>query len=189
MWPSVLSTTSYDLDATAGSQAVLNSSKNSRAISRSAGEAATPIISTGSRCECESGSQTRPAFRPAAGRVSRRGSSETNQPTLRLEGLLRGFEQPHHAQARRAVVDGRLVLHHAIEEIPELDLQRFGRIDLRRPDVAGAIADEQVVESLAVGDVDALVVHPDLLVRLQVVPDQHLVLAADERGPDLDRRD
>src|SRR5258705_2128432 len=125
MRPSVLSTTSYDLDATAGSQAVLNSSKNSRAISRSAGEAATPIISTGSRCECESGSQTRPAFRPAAGRVSRRGSSETNQPNLRLEGLLRGLQQAHHAHARRAVGDERLVPPHAIPGKAQLEPQRL----------------------------------------------------------------
>src|SRR5258705_6593422 len=104
MRPSVLSTTSYDLDATAGSQAVLNSSKNSRAISRSAGEAATPIISTGSRCECESGSQTRPAFRPAAGRGSPRGSAQTNPPTPPPEGPLPGLEPPHHPPAPRALL-------------------------------------------------------------------------------------
>ena len=47
---------------------------------------------------------------------------------------------------------------------------------------------EQVVDALDFGDGDTLVVDLDLFVGLEVIPHQHLVAAADQRVPHLDRR-
>ena len=84
--------------------------------------------------------------------------------------------------------DGCLALENAVDEISELELQRLGGVHFGRPHIARPIADQQIVDALAVGDLDALVVHLDLLVGLEVVPDEHLVAAANQRRPDLDRR-
>ena len=56
---------------------------------------------------------------------------------------------------------------------------------LGAPHIARPVADQQIVDALAVGDLDALVVHLDLLVGLEVVPDEHLVAAANQRRADL----
>ena len=62
----------------------------------------------------------------------------------------------------------------------QLHLKCLGRVDLGTPDIAGAVAHQQVVDALrAFRDVDALVVDLDLFIRVKVVPHQHLVPAAD----------
>ena len=99
------------------------------------------------------------------------------------------LEHPDHAQPGLAVVERRRAARDAVEEVGEFRLQRLGLVHLRRPDVARAVAHEQVVDALLAGDGDALVVDLDLLVGLEVVPHQHLVAAADQRRPHLHRRE
>ena len=71
--------------------------------------------------------------------------------------------------------------------------QRLGDIEMRRPHVAGPIADHApdslspCVRRLAVKR-DALVVDLDLFARLEIVVDDHLLAAADQRAAHLDRR-
>src|SRR4029453_16223541 len=72
---------------------------------------------------------------------------------------------------------------------PKLDLERLGLLDLRRPDVAGSIAYEQIVNALAVRDLHTFVVHLDLFVGLEIIPDEHLVPAANQGGTELHRRE
>jgi hypothetical protein len=70
-----------------------------------------------------------------------------------------------------------------------LDGERFAHLHLRRPHVAHAIVDERPVHGLARRDVDAAVVHAELLARLDVIVDEHTPAAADEHLADLDRRE
>ena len=51
------------------------------------------------------------------------------------------------------------------------------------------VAHQQIVDTFAAGDLHALVVDLELFVGLEIVPDQHPLLAADQRGPHLHRRE
>src|SRR5438874_8050335 len=77
----------------------------------------------------------------------------------------------------------------AVDEITELDLERFSLLHAGGPHVARAIAHQQVVDTGPVLLLDALVVYLDLFVGLEIVPHQHLFLAADQRRADLDGRE
>ena len=69
----------------------------------------------------------------------------------------------------------------AVDEVLAFDAQRLGAVELRRPHVAGAVADAHLVDLLRiVGEADALVVDLDLLARLEVVVGDHLLAAADQ---------
>ena len=76
----------------------------------------------------------------------------------------------------------------AVHEVCQLLTQRLELFQLRRPHIAGAVIDQQFVYAFAVVDVHAFVVDLDLLVVLKVVPHQHSLLAADQRGAHLHRR-
>ena len=73
-----------------------------------------------------------------------------------------------------------------------LDAERLGDVELRRPHVAGAVADQHLVDAsrrrLVAVEGDALVVDLDLFARLEVVVDDHLAAAADQRAAHLHRR-
>ena len=51
---------------------------------------------------------------------------QRDDPAALLQRLLGRLEQPDDAQAGGAVVDRRLVVQDAVDEVVELDLQRFG---------------------------------------------------------------
>ena len=88
------------------------------------------------------------------------------------------------------LLKGSLVLSDALDEILGLGLEGLGRLELGDVDVARAVAHEQIVDAVpAVGalEVDAAVVDLDLLVGVEVVPDEHLLVAADQGLADLDR--
>ena len=101
----------------------------------------------------------------------------------------RGLDQLHDAQAEPAVGLRHLAVLDAIDEMLALDAQRLGARELRRPHVAGPVADAHLVDLLrVVGEADALVVDLDLLARLEVVVDDHLLAAADQDLAHLHRR-
>src|SRR5688572_16976811 len=77
-----------------------------------------------------------------------------------VQRLFGRFEQADNAQAGLAVVGGCRPLENAIHEVAKLQRQCFGRLDLWGPHVARPVADEQIVDALAVGDLHALVVDP-----------------------------
>src|SRR5687767_9058028 len=127
--PSVLSTTVYFLFGTARSHGVLNSSKNSPAICRSVEFAATPITWLG--------------FQGSGGSahgVMIGARLEAHDSSSLLQGLVGRFEQFDHSKTSGAVVEGDLILHDAVGEISELELQSLGLVHFRRPDVARPIA-------------------------------------------------
>src|SRR3954451_5327095 len=113
---------------------------------------------------------------------------KTDQLTPRVQRRLSGFEEIDDRQTSDAIVDRGAIVPDAVDEVIELDLQRLGLFNPRRPHVARAVADQQVVYVVAVRDLHALVVDLDLLVCLEVVPDQHLVATADQRGSHFHRR-
>src|SRR5689334_10916659 len=57
------------------------------------------------------------------------------------ERLLGGFEEPDDPQTGHAVVHRRAVVDDAVDEVIELGLERLGLLHLRRPHVAGPVAD------------------------------------------------
>ena len=92
-------------------------------------------------------------------------------------GLIGCLEQPHHAKAGMPIIGWRLVVGDAIDEMLELSLERFSAIHFRRPHITGTVAYKQVVDTLPIREVHTLVINPNFLVRFEIVPDQHLVLA------------
>src|SRR5439155_22389232 len=109
------------------------------------------------------------------------GTSEGDKLPSRFQGAVRGFEQTDDFEARAAVVEGCAILQDAAYEVLELDLQGFRLLDFRRPDISRAIAHEQLVDALPVRNPDAFVVHLDLLVLFEIVPDHLLLLALYQR--------
>src|SRR6266853_96398 len=105
-----------------------------------------------------------------------------------LQRLFGRFKELNHLQAGFTVVGRCPVVHDAVKEVVEFDLERFRLLHLWCPHITRAVADQQVIQTLAAPDFHTLVIDLDLLVGLQIVPDEHLVLAADERGPDLHGR-
>src|SRR5229473_5599961 len=98
-----------------------------------------------------------------------------------------GFEHLDDPGTGDAVIERRQPLCDTLDEIAELGFERLGLLDAWSPHVARAIAHKQLIEALAVAHLDALVVDLDLFVRLQIVPDQHLLLPPDQGRPDFDR--
>ena len=66
-------------------------------------------------------------------------------------------------------------------------LQRFLGRQVRCPHIAATVADQRLIDVLAAAvDVDAPVVNLDLLIRFEIIPDQHFLLSTDKGGPHLD---
>ena len=61
--------------------------------------------------------------------------------------LGRGFEDADHPQAGLAVGRAASVLLDAVDELPQLEAERLGHVELRRPHVAGAVADQHLIAS------------------------------------------
>ena len=70
-----------------------------------------------------------------------------------------------------------------------LGAERLAQIEMRRVHVATPVADHGFVDArLRFADGDTLVVHLDLLARLEIVVDDHLAARADQGAPDLQGR-
>src|SRR5712692_1746405 len=75
----------------------------------------------------------------------------------------------------------------AFEEVLSLDAEAFGEAELGSPHVAGAVADHGLESALRIGERDSFVIDLDLLAGLEVVIDDHLACAPDQRAADLER--
>src|SRR5215470_9727188 len=76
------------------------------------------------------------------------------------------------------------IIQDTVDKVLCLDSECLCLLDPWRPHVARAIAHQQVIDVLRVCQADPLVVNFDLLVSFKVVPYQHLLLTADQRGSD-----
>src|SRR5579883_796100 len=101
------------------------------------------------------------------------------------------FKHAHHTQTgitirqrSRPVLDG-------IGKVLRFDAQSFGDVELRAEHIARAVGDQLFVNRLGatVAHRDAFVVKLDLFARLQIVVDDHLSAAADQRLANFDRRE
>src|SRR5512135_857409 len=87
----------------------------------------------------------------------------------------RRLQKPDHAQPHRPVAERGLPLPDALGEVGDHPLQRLSRLDVRAPDVAGAIADHELAPILeALAQLDAPVVDFDRLGGVELVEDQAL---------------
>ena len=114
--------------------------------------------------------------------------SQVNHFAFLLQGTIRGLEHLDNPEAGRAVIDGSSAVANTIDEMIDQKFQGFGLVEPGGPHVTRPIADQQVVDTFLVRDLHPFVIHPDLYVGVQIVPDQHLLLAADQGGPDFNRR-
>ncbi len=78
-------------------------------------------------------------------------------------------------------VIGSRPVAHAVDEMLHLGEQRFLHRELRRPHIAAAIGDARGGLLRAVAEGHAAIVHLDLFGGLEIVPDDHLPAAADQR--------
>ena len=68
--------------------------------------------------------------------------------------------------------------------------QRFRRIELRCQHVAGAIANSKPIRFLdAFGELDRLVIDANFLARIEIIVDNHPLIATDQRLAQFDRRE
>src|SRR5262249_8974244 len=100
----------------------------------------------------------------------------------------RRLQQPHHPQPQPPVAQRRLGGADALGEVGGHAAQRLGRLDVRAPDVAATVADQQPVPAAGPVHLDAAVVELDRLGGVQLVEDQALARAGEDHLPDLDRR-
>jgi hypothetical protein len=106
-----------------------------------------------------------------------------------LHGLRRRFEQSHDAQAGDAVRKRLLRRFDAADELRHLDAKRFPRVQLGRGHIAHAVLNHFLKYGFGLfGDADALIVDFDFFAGLDVVVNDHLAIAAQQRAADLDRR-
>ena len=99
-----------------------------------------------------------------------------------------GLQHLNDAQPGVPVIDWRLIFENALVEISEFEFECFRVLNLRRQHVARAVANEQIIDTLAVVHVYAAVIDLDLLVGFEVVPHQHLLITANQRSANLYRR-
>ena len=113
---------------------------------------------------------------------------EPDRRSTALERTIDGIDHPHDLESelgrrtRVAAQDDRAA------EVVELERERLARIDLRRDDVPGAVAEPVLAEALGIGQRHTRVEDPDRLVA-RVVVDDHLARADDRRSPQLARRE
>src|SRR4051812_38493167 len=86
------------------------------------------------------------------------------------EAAVRRVEEPGHPQAHPAVAERRLALPDALGEMSDHRLERLARLDVGAPDIAGAVADEELAPALGpLAEFDAAVVDLDRLGGVQLV--------------------
>src|SRR6185295_14391441 len=92
---------------------------------------------------------------------------------------------------RAAVVKRSCSAQDTVDEVFCLARERFHLFDTGNPQVAGTVTDAKIITRIAVtvGSLDSLVVDLDFLVRFEIIPDEHLLLAANKRGAYLNRRE
>ncbi|MEX0676132.1 MAG: hypothetical protein WD063_03605 [Pirellulales bacterium] len=115
------------------------------------------------------------------------GSLQRDAAALSLDAALRRLQDAHHAQAGLAVGERDLVFPDAVGEVADHGLESLGLAQMGRPHVSGAITDENALPRfLAVVDRDPTVVDLELFRRIQVVEDQALAAAPDDKMADFD---
>jgi len=67
--------------------------------------------------------------------------------------------------------------------------QRFDLFQTRNPEVAGAIADPQIMIAAGIGTLDAFVIDFDFFVGFKIVPNQHFLFGPDQCASYLYRRE
>src|SRR6266436_1266647 len=100
-----------------------------------------------------------------------------------LKRFLRGGEHAYHAQARLAIGQWSPTGANRIEKLSDYITQGFGRIQLGRPNVAGAITHQSLIISFAIG-ADAVrsytfVIDAHFLGWLNVIVQNHLATTGD----------
>src|SRR5690242_4813953 len=88
-----------------------------------------------------------------------------------------------------AVIEGSSIISDAVHEIFELELQSLRLFHSGCPHIPRTVTYQQFIDTLAVRDLYTFVVNLDLLVGLQVIPYEHLLLAADQGRPNFYRRE
>src|SRR6516225_5271785 len=84
-----------------------------------------------------------------------------------------------------AVIKWRLSAKYAIDKVVRFLRESFDLLHARHPQITRAIADAQIISGVAAGPLDTFVVNLDLLIGFKIIPDEHLLFAADERSPHL----
>src|SRR5579863_648115 len=118
-------------------------------------------------------------------------STATLEPydlTSMTQGFIRRFEHADNSQSGMAVIEWLLVVLNAINKIGGFHLQSFDLLDIRRPHIAGAIADQLLVDRFTATHLNAPIVDFYFFVGFQIVPNQHLFLSTEQRGPNFDGR-
>src|SRR5262249_26650617 len=105
-----------------------------------------------------------------------------------LDRLSSCFQHSYHAQAGSSVIERSRIPGNALVEIRQLGFQSLDLFDLRSPHISRAIADQQLMQILAILDADSFVVNFDFFVRIKIVPHEHFLLATDEGRADFYRR-
>src|SRR5579883_1512559 len=113
-------------------------------------------------------------------RRSQRPQLQRDDSALLSQRAVGGFEHSHDAQTGHTVVEGPLIAANALHKVGGLKLQSFDLFDIGRPHVAGAVFDELLVHGLSSAHLNAAIVDFQLFVRLEVVPDEHFLFAAQE---------
>src|SRR5438105_1417106 len=111
---------------------------------------------------------------------------ERDSRARRLQRPVSRLEHAHDPHSGLAIAPRRLAVADALDEVPDLELQRFGHRHPRAVDVAGAVAPAKLVRG-QLGD--AMVVDLHLLRRMPVVVDGHPLVPDDGHRPELARRE
>lgn len=111
-----------------------------------------------------------------------------NRGPLRIHGKARRFQNLHNAQPAHSIRKRAIASVNAANEFSGFPGQRFLRVQMWRPCVAGTVADPSLILLSRVPTKhDAFVVNLDLFARLEIVIDHHLVGPADQRSAHLYR--
>src|SRR5262249_41595248 len=102
-------------------------------------------------------------------------------------GPVHGFKHLHNSQAGSSVIYGRTAIQDAINEILSLDRQCFGVLNAWDPKVACPITNPEVMRAVAIRTLNALIVDFDLFVSLEIIPDEHFLFSANQRGAHFNR--
>src|SRR5678815_3498714 len=100
--------------------------------------------------------------------------------TSLCHGYIYGLEHLHYSQTGQAIVYRGMVVHDAVYKVLRFASQSLDLLQTGNPKIAGSMDDPKRVIAHVTGPLNTFVVDLDLLVRLQIVPDKHLLFGADQ---------